>query len=99
MEISSSNLPKNSIDIAFLDLRAWQPPRQRCMGRFAVAEIPAVTKKKNASRTGFRVENAKKMVHPARFELTTFYSGGRRSIQLSYGCTANTTNIVPIPLF
>ena len=28
----------------------------------------------------------KKMVHPARFELTTFYSGGRRSIQLSYGC-------------
>ncbi len=60
MEISSSNLPKNSIDIAFLDLRAWQPPRQRCMGRFAVAEIPAVTKKKNASGTGFRVENAKK---------------------------------------
>lgn len=35
---------------------------------------------------GYPCFEAKKMVHPARLELTTFYSGGRRSIQLSYGC-------------
>ena len=29
----------------------------------------------------------KKMVHPAGFEPTTSCSGGKRSIQLSYGCT------------
>ena len=28
----------------------------------------------------------KDLVHPARFELTTFGSASQRSIQLSYGC-------------
>ena len=45
------------------------------------------SKKQKCLRTGIlRRKKAKKMVHPTRFELMTFYSGGRRSIQLSYGC-------------
>ena len=38
------------------------------------------------------------MVHSARFELTTYCSGGNRSIQLSYEC-AQCRTILPIPQF
>ena len=43
-------------------------------------------KAKTPQNRDSEAKKGKKMVHPTRFELMTFYSGGRRSIQLSYGC-------------
>ena len=54
-------------------------------------------KAKTPQNRDSEAKKAKKMVHPTRFELMTFYSGGRRSIQLSYGCPYHyILNIVPV---
>ena len=40
----------------------------------------------NGRLRNFLIPDEKRMVHSARFELTTYCSGGNRSIQLSYEC-------------
>ncbi len=40
------------------------------------------------------IESKRFMVRPGRFELPTFCSGGKRSIQLSYGRTMKATNLL-----
>ena len=58
--------------------RAGNRDAQRLWHSFGTVGLNAI------SKNGYK--SLKKMVHPARFELTTSAFGGQRSIQLSYGC-------------
>ena len=52
------------------------------LGGIGEKENPTGAPRSNLSE----IRTAFKLVHPARFERTTFAFGGQRSIQLSYGC-------------